>query len=333
MKKIFLTILAVLLLVSCTANNTDYEKSTEQNIIETTENVYTTEPDAVGLEENLTLNNEVTVNNNSQKRCFFGERTGTDVTATGLEPLSKVDFLISDSSSFSSKSTETLSHSYGVAVNEEAHAISKNNQKFFNENGFDAICLDTDNDKKFLYLTFDCGYENGYTAAILDVLKDKNVPAAFFCTLPQMKDNHEIIARMINEGHIVGNHSVTHPDFSTLSIDSIVEEIKGFDDYIRENFGYSSMYFRFPQGKYSEKSMSVINELGFKCVFWSLAYADWDLENQKGSAYALETVMSRIHPGAVILLHAVSPDNANALADIIDSAREKGYEFVSLENL
>jgi peptidoglycan-N-acetylmuramic acid deacetylase len=148
-----------------------------------------------------------------------------------------------------------------------------------------------------------------------------------------MRDNHDIIARMINEGHIVGNHSVNHPDFSTLSSDEIVSEIKGFDDYIRKNFGYSSMYFRYPQGKYSEYALAAVNDLGFKCVFWSLAYADWDLNAQKGAEYAKNTVMERIHPGAVILLHAVSPDNAAALGDIIDSCREMGYEFCSLEKL
>lgn len=340
--KNFVKITALLLMCLCVASCGDMsdkenENSSDVDSIQSTQQE-NTENTTVGLNpEEMTTKDTVsdspTVNPSNTDRCIYGENTGTSKTVTGLEPLPTVDYKLKDYSNTAGYSTEMISHSYGVAQNETAHTISVTNQKLFDEKGYDALCLDTKSDEKVLYLTFDCGYENGYTAKILDVLKDKQVPAAFFCTLPQMKDNHDIIARMITEGHIVGNHSVTHPDFSTLSNDEIVEEIKGFDDYIRENFGYSALYFRYPQGKYSEKSMRAVNELGFKCVFWSLAYADWDLENQKGASYALDTVMSRIHPGAVILLHAVSPDNANALADIIDTARAKGYEFKSLDNV
>lgn len=333
MRKLVICILTVLLLVSCAAEGSDKESTSENTTEKLTVNEYTTIPDPAELNEGTTNEAEISVNVSSSGRCFFGERTETSLTATGLQPLDLVDFSIKNTDAIKNKATTMISHSYGIAKNETAHTISIDFQKYFDENGFDAICLDTKSKDKVVYLTFDCGYENGYTSVILDVLKEKDVPAAFFCTLPQMRDNHELIARMINEGHIVGNHSVTHPDFSTLSNEKIISEIKGFDDYIRENFGYSAMYFRFPQGKYSEKSMAVINELGFKCVFWSLAYADWDLSNQKGSSYAKETVMSRIHPGAVILLHAVSPDNANALSDIIDTARDKGYRFASLEEM
>ncbi|MCH5198375.1 MAG: polysaccharide deacetylase family protein [Oscillospiraceae bacterium] len=268
--------------------------------------------------------------NESAKGCFYGDNTGTDKTYTGLEPLPLSDF--NDPSFVNSKglSDKTVDHSFGVAKNEQPHDISVNNQKLFDEKGFNAIAYDNKTDEKILYLTFDCGYENGYTAKILDTLRDKGVKAAFFCTLPEMKQNTEIIARMINEGHIVGNHSVTHPDFSGLTRQQMYDEVKGFDDYIRENFGYSAQYFRYPQGKYSENSLDMLNEMGYTCVFWSLAYADWDLNNQKGANNALETVIGRIHPGAVILLHSVSPDNANALADIIDTARNMGYEFRSL---
>lgn len=331
---------ACLLLTSCVSQNKENENtlSQQESIQEqTSQNEEENSTQQNLVPEEMTTKDAVedspVANPLASDRCFYGENTGTSLTATGLEPLAKVDYKLSDSFNSAGYSTEMISHSYGVAQNETAHTISVTNQKMFDEKGYDAVCLDTKSDEKVLYLTFDCGYENGYTGKILDVLKDKNVPAAFFCTLPQMKDNHEIIARMINEGHIVGNHSVTHPDFSTLSASEIVDEIKGFDDYIRENFGYSALYFRYPQGKYSEKSMRAVNELGFKCVFWSLAYADWDLDNQKGAEFALDTVMSRIHPGAVILLHAVSPDNANALSDIIDTARSKGYIFKSLDEM
>ena len=228
--------------------------------------------------------------------------------------------------------TSKKSHSYGVAKNGVANEISINAQKYFETNNFKAFCLDTKSENKVLYLTFDCGYENGYTSKILDVLKEKNVNAAFFCTLPQVKENPDLIQRMINEGHIVGNHSVTHPSFAEISTEQIKEEVLGMEKYLKENFNYSEPYFRFPKGEYNENALNVIGSLGYTSVFWSLAYADWDLNNQKGADFAYETIVSRLHPGAVILLHSVSPDNANALARIIDKAREEGYEFRSLRD-
>ena len=228
--------------------------------------------------------------------------------------------------------TSKKSHSYGVAKNGVANEISINAQKYFETNNFKAFCLDTKSENKVLYLTFDCGYENGYTSKILDVLKEKNVNAAFFCTLPQVKENSDLIQRMINEGHIVGNHSVTHPSFAEISTEQIKEEVLGMEKYLKENFNYSEPYFRFPKGEYNENALNVIGSLGYTSVFWSLAYADWDLNNQKGADFAYETIVSRLHPGAVILLHSVSPDNANALARIIDKAREEGYEFRSLRD-
>ena len=191
------------------------------------------------------------------------------------------------------------------------------------------FCYDT-NEKKVLYLTFDCGWENGYTEKCLDVLKKKNVPAAFFCTLDHIKSSPELIARMINEGHTVGNHSVNHPNFSGISRTQMAEEIEGLDNYLRVNFGYSSPFFRFPEGTCSESALDLVQNARFKSVFWSSAYADWDINNPKGKQYAFDTVTGRLHPGCILLLHAVSHDNADALGDIIDYARAEGYEFRQL---
>lgn len=190
-----------------------------------------------------------------------------------------------------------------------------------------------DTSQKVIYLTFDCGYENGYTNKILDVLKEKQVTAAFFCTLPNIKAEPELIARMIKEGHIVGNHSVSHPSFAKISRTQMASEIENCDNYLREHFGYSAPYFRFPMGEYSECALELVGSLGFKCVFWSLAWNDWNTDSQKGSDTAFKTVTSRLHPGAVILLHSVSSDNAGALGDIIDYARKQGYVFKSLSDL
>lgn len=184
-----------------------------------------------------------------------------------------------------------------------------------------------------LYLTFDCGYENGLTNQILDILQEKDVPAAFFCTLDHIKSEPELIARMILEGHIIGNHSSGHPNFSKISRTQMAQEIETCDNYLREHFGYSAPYFRFPEGAYSESALDLVQSLGYKSVFWSLAYADWDTSSQKGKDYAFRTVTERLHPGAIILLHAVSADNAQALGDIIDYARGQGYAFRSLTQL
>lgn len=230
-------------------------------------------------------------------------------------------------------SKEKKSHSYGVAKDGKPHEISVTTQKYFEDNSFNAFCLDTVSKDKVLYLTFDCGYENGYTSKILDVLKEKNVPAAFFCTLNEVKDNKELINRMISEGHIVGNHSVTHPSFAEISREQMKTEIQGFESYLKENFnGYCEPYFRFPKGEYTDEALNLVGSLGYSSVFWSLSYADWDTSAQKGADYAYDKVISRLHPGAIILLHSVSSDNAGAMAKIIDKARSQGYEFRSLRD-
>lgn len=253
-------------------------------------------------------------------------------TYTGLAPLPPVKLEAPDPSNENGFSEEKIEHSFGVAQNGEPHEISVNSQAFFESYGFDAVTYDRRKEKN-LYLTFDCGYENGYTEKILDILKQKKVPAAFFCTYTDIRDNAELIARVINEGHIVGNHSTTHPSFAEIDRNRMAKEIEDCDNLLREKFGYTSPFFRFPKGEYSQNALNLVNSLGYKCVFWSLAYSDWDTENQKGGDYAFDTVTSRLHPGAIILLHSVSADNADALGRIIDYARKNGYEFKSLNNL
>lgn len=253
-------------------------------------------------------------------------------TYTGLPALALQDFAVEDPENTRGLSTEKVGYSYGVAKDGAPHETSVQNQSYFSENGYQAFCLDTVSEEKTLYLTFDCGYENGYTEMILDTLKEKDVPAAFFCTLPQVEDNPQLIARMITEGHIVGNHSVKHPSFPTLTRIEMAQEIQGMDDYLRTNFGYSEPFFRFPMGEYSDCALDLVDSIGYRSVFWSVAYEDWDLDNQRGTQYAFDTVTARLHPGAVILLHSVSPDNANALGQIIDWAREQGYVFKSLRD-
>ena len=184
-----------------------------------------------------------------------------------------------------------------------------------------------------LYLTFDEGYENGYTAKILDTLKEKNVPAAFFITMPYFKEHGDLVKRMVEEGHIVGNHTVNHPSLpSVLDDQKLEEEITGLTHAFTEKFGAPMHYLRPPKGEYNERTLSITQKMGYTNVFWSAAYADWAQNESHGKAYAFDKVMGGLHGGAVILLHAVSRDNAEALGDIIDAAREKGYEFRSLDH-
>jgi peptidoglycan-N-acetylmuramic acid deacetylase len=197
---------------------------------------------------------------------------------------------------------------------------------------YQAFTLDTSGEK-VLYLTFDCGYEyENLTFRVLDTLKEKGVTATFFCTLDHIKKEPELISRMIRQGYIVGNHSTTHPSFATITREKMAKEIEETENYLRENFGYSAKYFRFPAGEYNESALELVGSLGYRSVFWSVAYDDWDTTKVRGKDYTIDKVMSRLHPGAVILLHSVSKDNAEALGDIIDMARAQGYRFESLEN-
>lgn len=191
-----------------------------------------------------------------------------------------------------------------------------------------------DTTKKELFLTFDNGYENGFTAKVLDVLKEKKVPAAFFVTGHYVKDQPELIKRMADEGHLVENHSWSHPDMSQVSGERMKKELDSVEQAVAALTGKQDMhYLRPPRGVFSDRLLAGSKELGYTNVFWSVAYKDWDTKAQKGRQYAYNSVMSQLHPGAVILLHSVSSDNAEALAGIIDSARQQGYEFKSLDEL
>ena len=187
-----------------------------------------------------------------------------------------------------------------------------------------------DADTKRIYLTFDEGYENGYTSQILDVLKEKNCPAVFFVTMPYVKQQPELIRRMIDEGHIVGNHSVTHPSggLPSQSREQQERELLDLHDYVKENFGYEMSLFRYPAGKFSEQSLAIVQSVGYTSVFWSFAYKDWDPDNQPEETAALAKLKERLHPGAIYLLHAVSSTNTHVLGQFIDDARAAGYEFV-----
>jgi peptidoglycan-N-acetylmuramic acid deacetylase len=189
--------------------------------------------------------------------------------------------------------------------------------------------------EKYIYLTFDEGYEYGFTSQILDVLKKHNAKAAFFVVRPYITTNPELIKRMVAEGHLVCNHSARHPSMATiLNKEKFNKELSDVEDAFQEVTGKSmAKFFRPPMGKYSELSLKLTNEYGYKTIFWSFAYQDWLLNNQPNPEFAKKRILSRTHNGAIILLHAVSRTNAQILDEIITTWEKEGYEIKPLTTL
>lgn len=176
-----------------------------------------------------------------------------------------------------------------------------------------------------LYLTFDEGYENGYTSAILDTLKAKDCKAVFFVTMDYAKKNPDLIQRMINEGHVVGNHSVSHKSMPSLSLEEASTEITGLHNYIKETYNYDMYLFRPPMGEFSEQTLALAQSLGYRTVLWSYAYRDYDTAAQPDQTEAFGKITAAKHGGAVYLLHAVSATNTAILGNVIDDFRNGGY--------
>lgn len=194
-------------------------------------------------------------------------------------------------------------------------------QEQFHE--LDAYALSADENR--IILTFDQGYENGYTAQILDTLKEKNVTAVFFLTGDYAKREPELVRRMIAEGHTLGNHGMRHAALPALNDAEIEDEIMSLHDYVRTNYGYEMQYFRPPCGEYEPVALAKIQSLGYRTVFWSTAYVDWNTDAQPDPDAAMKQLTEAAHGGAVYLLHSVSATNAQILGDLIDALRAKRY--------
>lgn len=192
-------------------------------------------------------------------------------------------------------------------------------------NKYDAIFIGKPDTKK-IYLTFDEGYENGYTNKILDILKEKKVSAVFFVTKDYVKAEDAIIKRIIAEGHILGNHTWNHPSMPTLTTEKVKKEINSLHDLVKEKYNYEMILFRPPMGEFSERTLSITQQLKYKSVFWSFAYEDWMTDSQPSNDVAIKKMVERLHSGAIYLLHAVSKTNTEVLGEFIDTARNKGYE-------
>lgn len=192
-----------------------------------------------------------------------------------------------------------------------------------------------DTEKRVIYLTFDCGYENGNTSQILDALKKHGAPAAFFVVGTYIESEPELIRRMTDEGHIVGNHTWHHPDLSQISdIESFQKELTDVEDVYNKVTGQDMPRFlRPPQGRYSTESLQRAKELGYKTIFWSLAYEDWNQNAQPSREEALDILTRRIHPGAIVLLHNTSTTNAAVLDELLTKWEDMGYEIRPLTEL
>ncbi len=190
-------------------------------------------------------------------------------------------------------------------------------------------------DKLVLYLTFDAGYENGNTPAILDALKKHHAPAAFFVVGNYLETSPELVKRMRAEGHIVANHTYHHPDMSKISTkEAFQKELSDLEKLYTEITGETMpKYYRPPQGKYSEANLQMAKELGYRTFFWSLAYVDWYQDKQPTQDEAFKKLLGRIHPGAVVLLHSTSSTNAQILDELLTKWEEMGYSFHSIEEL
>ena len=223
--------------------------------------------------------------------------------------------------------------SWGLSFRAEGKAPVGNASKQALQ-GYDAVYVG-DGTEKVIYLTFDAGYENGCTAPILDALAKHNVRAAFFVVGNYLEQNPELVRRMVREGHIVGNHTYHHYDMSKLSDEtSFNEELTSLEALYREVTGLDmEKYYRPPQGIYSEKNLEMAQKLGYRTVFWSLAYVDWYQNAQPTDEQAYDKLLPRIHPGAVVLLHSTSQTNARILDDLLTKWEDMGYSFGTLDEL
>lgn len=193
-------------------------------------------------------------------------------------------------------------------------------------NKYNAKYLGDTNQKK-IYLTFDEGYENGMTEKILNVLKENKVKGVFFITMPYLNNEGALIKRMIDEGHYVGNHTVNHPSLPTVSTDQIKKELDELNTAFKNQYGQTMKFMRPPKGEYSEEVLKIAKDLGYCTLFWSFAYDDWEPSKQRGADYAIKKVTDNVHNGAILLLHAVSKDNADGLDMIIKNLVKEGYSF------
>lgn len=240
---------------------------------------------------------------------------------------------ISTSGSLSQNEIESLSNKqigWGIkrSDNHQQPDVGSTNRTILDK--YQGMYIGNSESKK-IYLTFDMGYEAGYTEKILETLKQNEVKATFFITAHYLNTQPDLVKRMIDEGHIVGNHTVNHKSMPSCSLETIKTEIMDLHSAIYEKFGYEMKYIRPPKGEYSEKTVAYTNTLGYTTVMWSFAYDDWDEAKQGREEYGKKKILDNVHNGEIMLLHATSRDNANILDDVIKEIKNMGYEFKNID--
>lgn len=225
------------------------------------------------------------------------------------------------------------SANWGLSFQEEGKAPVGNAAPAYLKD-FDAYYVEETQEKK-IYLTFDCGFENGNTPAILDALKKHNAPAAFFIVGNYMETSPDLVKRMVAEGHTVGNHTYHHPDMTKIGDkEAFSKELSDLETLYEKTIGAPmAKYYRPPQGIYSESNLKMAQDLGYKTFFWSLAYVDWYQDQQPSHQEAFAKLIPRIHPGAVVLLHNTSKTNGEILDELLTKWEELGYSFHPLSEL
>jgi len=235
-------------------------------------------------------------------------------------------------STVSTSSTVLSSEKLGWGIkrnnNHEQPDVGENNRKVLEDNN--GICLGN-SEKNSIYLTFDNGYEAGYTSQILATLKENQVKATFFVTAHYVNTQPELVKQMIEEGHIVGNHTVNHKSMPGLTEQEIKKEVMELHQVIYEKFGYEMKYIRPPMGEFSENTLNITNKLGYQTVMWSFAYEDWNEDKQPDEEVAKKKILENLHNGEIMLLHGNSKTNTNILDSVIKDSKNKGYEFKSLD--
>lgn len=224
-------------------------------------------------------------------------------------------------------SNEMLAWGFRRGENHEQATLDTKSEKVIRE--FEGISMGNKDSNK-IYLTFDCGYEAGYTEKILDVLEENNVNAIFFITGHYLNTAGDLVKRMIEDGHIVGNHTVNHKCLPNISDDNIKDEVMNLHNAVFEKFGYEMTFFRPPKGEFSERTTKIVKDLGYTTVMWSSAYDDWDKEKQGREEYGKKKILDNLHNGCVLLLHATSEDNCKILDQVIKETKNMGYEFSSV---
>lgn len=329
---LLLILLVVLLIawgVTSIKNKSKGEDNTPQTSVDsgtnTTEEILPPPDQTTGGEGSTDIDSTGTGDSSNQTTGQAGAITHDDPSVYA-QFMNKGHTVNVTSGSYGSYSREMIPFGFGSKVDEKNRPTGVDYYtNLYGKYGADYIMPES----KYIWLTMDNGYEAGTTEDILDTLKAKNVPCVFFLTKPYCEEEPELVKRMIADGHVIGNHTTTHPagGIQAYSVDKMYADIKECSDYIQNNFGYTPYLFRFPEGASSEQALAVVQSLNMRPVFWSFAYKDWVLNAQPDVKESLNNALNKVHGGEILLLHAESRTNADMLADFIDGVRAKGFEF------